>query len=318
MSNNNNSGHNDGYFYNPSIAAAAVFAVLFGILWAIHTFQALKYKTIFMIVNFIAVTMEVIGYVTRIISVHNWATGIVIISQTCLIVAPAFLAAQDYMIVGRMISYIGNEFSVVSHSKITKIFVGADIFAILTQAGGGAMLAGADGDISQMKNAKYILLAGLILQVITFGIFMFIGIYFDVKTTRAPELQPYKDEMRRLRKLWLAFYISSILITGRSIYRTAEFAEIKFTIGDDDPVGYALTHEWPMYAFDAVPIFFAIAMLALYHPGMFLPTRKGLRIDGSIEPQTSGCCGRRKPSPTGSVEVLESQRPGVPLSHMRS
>lgn len=44
------------------------------------------------------------------------------------------------MIVGRMMSYIGNEYSFISHSKITKIFVLADVLAILTQAMGASML----------------------------------------------------------------------------------------------------------------------------------------------------------------------------------
>lgn len=64
----------------------------------------------------------------------------IVVSQTGLIVAPAFIAAQDYMIIGRVMSFVGKEYGYINHTKITKIFVGADIFAILTQAGGGSML----------------------------------------------------------------------------------------------------------------------------------------------------------------------------------
>lgn len=48
------------------------------------------------------------------------------------------------MIVGRIIAYLGSEYSPVSHAWITKIFVGVDVFTILVQAGGGAILVGRD------------------------------------------------------------------------------------------------------------------------------------------------------------------------------
>lgn len=37
-------------------------------------------------------------------------------------------------------AYVGSQYGIINHNKITKIFVGADILAIITQAGGGAML----------------------------------------------------------------------------------------------------------------------------------------------------------------------------------
>lgn len=46
----------------------------------------------------------------------------------------------DYMIIGRVMSYVGKEYGYINHTKITKIFVGADVFAILTQSSGGALL----------------------------------------------------------------------------------------------------------------------------------------------------------------------------------
>lgn len=112
-----------------------------------------------------------------------------------------------------------------------------------------------------MKRAKNILLGGLVLQVITFGFFAFVAISFDWRSSRAPELKPYASQMQRMRKLWYSFYLSAVLITGRSIYRTAEFAEVSFEPGKTTPDGFALTHEWPMYIFDSVPIFVSTATL---------------------------------------------------------
>lgn len=71
-----------------------------------------------------------------------------------------------------------------------------------------------------MQTAKKVLLIGLAMQVITFGIFMFVAIAYDVRTSRAGALVHYDVEMKRLRPLWTVFYVVSVLITLRSIYRT--------------------------------------------------------------------------------------------------
>ncbi|KAG8955680.1 hypothetical protein FRC04_007671 [Tulasnella sp. 424] len=191
------------------------------------------------------------------------------------------------MIIGRLMAYVGAEYGLINHNKITKIFVGADVLEIMTQAAGAAMLAAANGNIGQMKKAKNLLLAGLSLQVVTFGIFTFIAIAFDWRSSRAEALKPYQTEMKRMRKLWYAFYANAILITGRSIYRTAEFGQVSFESGHATPNGYALTHEWLLYIFDSLPIFLSVFALNIYHPGAFLPIRKGPMIGGKQEASES-------------------------------
>jgi len=274
---------NKDYFYTPSVPAAYVFAVLFAAVLAVHVVQAVRYKTVFMTALLVATALELVGYITRVISIKEpnvlWP---VLVSQVGLIVAPAFLAAQEYMIVGRIMAFVGSEYGIVRHTKITKIFVASDLFSILTQGGGGAILSGAQGKVSQMQLAKKILIIGLVLQIISFFIFLIIAIAYDWKTTHEPALQRHADAMKRLRKLWLAFYVSGTLITLRSIYRTVEFGQLSFDAGSTAQ-GYAITHEWLMYVFDAVPVLIAIAIFALWNPGQFIPAKKGLRIDGTYE-----------------------------------
>lgn len=299
MADTNDSGNDSHYPYTPVTWAAVLFAILFGMTLVVHAYQIFRYKTGYMWVMIVAIAMEVIGFITRVISIHlTDALWPVVIAQTGLVVAPAFLAAQDYMIVGRVMSYVGKEYGYINHTKITKIFVGADVFAILTQSSGGALLASANGDIDKMKLAQKVLLFGLALQVITFGIFAFVAIAFDVRSSRSPALRVFKEEMKSMRKLWFAFYVGSVLITARSIYRTIEFGDIKFTPGARDAQGYTYTHEWPMYAFDSILIFISVVFFSIWHPGHWLPARKGLRMDGAYEEISEGrkyiCCGPRK------------------------
>ena len=63
---------------------------------------------------------------------------------------------------------------------------------------------------------RKILIAGLVLQVASFGIFIFIAAAFDIKSRRSLGA----DAMSRFRPLFTAFYVSAALITARSIFRT--------------------------------------------------------------------------------------------------
>ena len=57
-------------------------------------------------------------------------------------------------------------------------------------------------------------------------------------------------------------YAVFLLITARTIFKMVEFSA-----GVNGPVP---THEWYLYAFDAAPIFAALCILALIHPGRVL------------------------------------------------
>ena len=60
-----NNGINPNYFYNPNVAAAILFAVLFGLPILAHIGLAIQFKTRYMVVLLFAIGMEEVGYVTR-------------------------------------------------------------------------------------------------------------------------------------------------------------------------------------------------------------------------------------------------------------
>ncbi|KAG8932702.1 hypothetical protein FRC03_001418 [Tulasnella sp. 419] len=307
--------HESNYGYNANFGAAVLFAVLYGLSLLYHLYQAFSYRTRFMLPLLIAATMETFGYVFRGVTIKNpdplW---VIIISETFLVVSPAFLAAQDYMIIGRVMAYVGSEFSYIRHERITKLFVAADIIAILTQASGGSMLAQKDS-IDTLRVARYILITGLTIQVLVFTVFWGLATIYHFKAKKA--LGPAKLEP--LKKLWLAFYIGAFLITARSIYRLIEFASIRFELNNDEPQGYLITHEWCLYVLDTLPMFIMTVLYNLYHPGQFLPAKKGLRLDGTYEVPRGRrkylCCGARK-SRKPDPELID--RHGIPLRSQTS
>ncbi|KAG8815583.1 hypothetical protein FRC19_000937 [Serendipita sp. 401] len=213
----------------------------------------------------------------RKIAAENGSSGIFIVSQTCIVAAPSFSAAQDYMIIGRMMSYVGPESTFISHSIVTKLFVFIDIVCVLTQSTGIAMLTMGSGGPDSMSTGRGILIFGLFLQIASFVIFLFIAILFDRKSL---SLHRNKIELKRLRPLFTAFYISAVLIIGRCVYRAIEFTMMDFAHLDDD---YLFTHEWPIYALDGFSILIATVVFNICNPAWYLPRKKGLRMDGSQE-----------------------------------
>ena len=89
-----------------------------------------------------------------------------------------------------------------------------DFVSIVAQSIGAAMLFNDSLSLDELKRARLILEGGLFVQVLGFSIFLFIAVWFDIKTTRH-----LGDRIAHLRWFMNAFYISGGLIMIRSIYR---------------------------------------------------------------------------------------------------
>jgi hypothetical protein len=82
--------------------------------------------------------VEIIGYIGRAISADDiWALGPYIVQSILLLVAPALFAASIYIILGKIIRFVGGErYSVIPLKWLTKIFVLGDVVSFLTQMAG--------------------------------------------------------------------------------------------------------------------------------------------------------------------------------------
>ena len=82
--------------------------------------------------EFISFSLRVAG------SRNQQSTGLAISSQILLLLAPMWVNAFDYMVLGRMIYFFVPEQQVwgIKGIKLTKIFVWLDILSFLTQAAG--------------------------------------------------------------------------------------------------------------------------------------------------------------------------------------
>ncbi|WAO89251.1 Hypothetical protein NCS54_00663600 [Fusarium falciforme] len=246
------------YHYDPTIPGAVIFMLLFLATTAFHFWQLIRPRCWFMLPLAIGGIFEVVGYAARCKSgtqSPDWTLGPFIMQATLLLVAPALFAATIYMELGRIIAMVDGE----GHVKIplrwlTKIFVIGDVFSFMLQGAGAGLQAG--GSLEALDNGSKIVVGGLFVQLICFGVFMVMAVSFDLSIRRAPTVRslggaPWKKHM-------MALYIGSVFIMVRSVFRAIEYIQ-----GFD---GYLLSHEPYMYVFDSVLMFLVMALFNWRHP----------------------------------------------------
>lgn len=201
--------------------------------------------------------LETFGFMARIMMLHKPDRTTFIIQQCFLIISPVLLAIVVYMVLGMLIqrSAAGVKISQSWWARwLSKLYTASDIFCLLLQSTGGAMLAG--DDASSIKTGTNIMLAGLALQLGFFTTFTLLVIY----THSSPQFGLGSDPT--LRKVYICLYSTITLMFIRNIFRVVEFAQ-----GWD---GYLASHEAFFYGLDFVPIFFCFVFFSVFHFGFYL------------------------------------------------
>lgn len=127
---------------------------------------------------------------------------------------------------------------------------------ILTNAViGGGMQAQKNPD--SVKAGGYIVVGGLVLQLLYFGFFIVVAFNFHLRVNKAVVPSETK-EFAAWKKNLSVLYLTSFLILIRSIYRTIEYA------GGMD--GYLMHHEAYFYIFDAALMTIVVAAYAFFPP----------------------------------------------------
>lgn len=160
------------------------------------------------------------------------------------------------MVLGRLIRSIQAEkHSVIRVNWLTKIFVASDGISFLIQGSGAGLMA--NGSSADMGNN--IVIAGLVVQVLMFGLFMVTSFEFERRMNRAPSGHVFDADVPWKTHLHVLDVVSALILI-RSVFRVIEYA------GGQD--GYLLGHEWTMYIFDSVPMVTAMVLWAVWHPGI--------------------------------------------------
>ncbi|CAN9376587.1 unnamed protein product [Alternaria alternata] len=194
--------------------------------------------------------LESLGYAARAYGHSHPSSKNAYIVQTMLILlAPILFAATIYMFMGRLVLASGHtKASIIRPTWLTKIFLGGDILCFLVQAAGASFLVKTDASQSTKNLGKYIILAGLVIQLIVFGFFLVVAAIFHLRAGKAERLE-----------IGIVKMFNCGLVTVRNIFRVAEYVT-----GDQ---GYLLTHEWPIYIFDALLMAAALASCTSWYVG---------------------------------------------------
>ncbi|KAH7198468.1 RTA1 like protein-domain-containing protein [Fusarium flagelliforme] len=280
------------YNYNPSMVAAVIFIVVFGVSSLLHTYQLVRARTWYFIPFLIGCLFECVGYVGRALSANeapDFSKNPYIIQSILLLLGPALLAASIYMVLGRLIKLLdADNLSIIGPRWLTKVFVTGDVLSFLAQSAGGGMLATAK-DRDAVKRGENIIVGGLGIQIIFFGFFMIVTLIFHLRINRIPT-QKSLEIATPWKKLLLVLYAASLSILVRSVFRVAEYI-----MGKDSALQ---SQEFWIYVFDALLMSLVVVSLNWFHPSRVingaLDRKRIVSQDGyALESQPHGRDQRR-------------------------
>ncbi|TDZ27799.1 Protein RTA1 [Colletotrichum spinosum] len=266
--------HNGYYLwhYVPNLVAAIIFVVLFVLVTVYHIWLMVKTKTWFCIVFAIGGILEIIGYAGRAIARERTGEiGPYVMQSVTILVAPALFAASVYMTLGRIIRSVhGESLSVIRVNWLTRIFVTGDCFSFLVQASGAGLMV-KDGNQQMGQN---LIVAGLVIQIVLFGIFWLTSVMFHLRLYKYPTEASTGGNSPWKSGLWMLYTVSCFIMV-RSIFRLVEYL-----MGSD---GYPLRNEWTLYVFDAVLMFLVMVAYAWRFPSAFQIRKGGNQSTSDVE-----------------------------------
>lgn len=192
-----------------------------------------------------------------------------VMQSTLLLLAPILFAASLYMTLSRVVLAVkGSKFSPISPRWLTRIFVFGDVFSFLVQASGaGLRVQAGSGDSDVDPNlGSNIIVAGLIFQIIVFGVFILVSVVFNMRFRKSSSPSPPASDVPWQQVLNM-LYITSVFVMVRNIFRVVEYV-----MGSD---GYLLSVEWGVYVFDAALMTLTMLWFLWQYPHRLKKALKG-------------------------------------------
>ncbi|KUJ12842.1 putative sphingoid long-chain base transporter RSB1 [Mollisia scopiformis] len=278
------------WYYRPSLVANSIFLSLFALslLAFILTYLLTRRFGIFTVALACCCTLEIIGYLGRIISYSNpWHETGFLLQIVCLTIAPSFMAGGIYLCLRNIVEVFGSEKSRIRPESYTRIFIPCDVISLILQALGGAMASMASHQGHSSALGDHIMVAGLAFQVSTLTLFMAVCIDFAVRTSKHPDDNRDDTKLlsvrstKRFSQFIFSLAIATICIFIRSIYRVAELSE--------SWTGHLIRQQWLFVGLEGVMIVVAFAVLNISHPAFCFDARSAASTGAEISDEfTSG------------------------------
>ncbi|KAK6544268.1 hypothetical protein TWF694_000970 [Orbilia ellipsospora] len=254
--------------YTSPAASAAVATGCFSVILMLSGFFMVLSRSWFMSVSLVAIAMEVIGLVTRVVSVLQPDDYVsFIISTIFLLLAPSIQAANLYMLASRMIRtstprrYQPFKQLWLDVNNLTTVFIVQDIVAMAIQLSGAVSLIGViiNGTTAQellQRRAASILVFGFGIQVISFLLFGALLWRFYLMS---------KKDFEWMGMMYFVIGCSTGLLIIRTIYRLSGFTSTTTL-----PSNFLVSDGWQFWVFEitAVLLMF-LSYLVPKYPGMW-------------------------------------------------
>jgi hypothetical protein len=215
------------YLYDPSLVAACIFIILFACTAIAHLIILLKRRTWYFVPFLIGIFCETIGYAGRALSATqtpNWSVFPYALQSLMLLIAPSFLAASIYGMLGRTIAATrGEAYSPIPPKKLTKVFVTSDVLSFLVQSGGGGILTNAKSS-SSIQLGEKVIIVGLFIQLIGFLFFIGVTGAFHARITQGSRVGPVSVAAPWRRHLFILYGVSALVFV-RSLFRVIEYCQ---------------------------------------------------------------------------------------------
>ncbi|KAH6956078.1 RTA1 like protein-domain-containing protein [Fusarium avenaceum] len=243
--------------YLPSAVAAILFLILFLGSFLFISWKIWRTRTWFCIAFATGCFFQMLGYGIR-AGARNKTNKIMpyAVQNMFILVAPALFAASIYMILGRIIRGLNaDRHSLLKPAKLTRTFVLGDVLSFMIQGGGGGMSAIQNPTL--VKWAERLVIFGLVVQIVIFGLFCVVSVVFHRRMLRTPTAESIGTIIPWESTLYMLYGVS-LLIMVRSIFRVIEYAQ--------GYTGYALSHEWTLYVFDTLLMWLVTIIFAWRYP----------------------------------------------------
>ncbi|EJT97904.1 RTA1 like protein [Dacryopinax primogenitus] len=176
------------YGYTPTLYVCAIYVALFSLSTFLHFFQSLRSRLWWLLPTLVAGgTAEIIGWSGRLWSAkepNNLNPYLMQITTT--IMAPSFMTAANFLILGIIISRLGVQYSRLSPRAYSIVFITADLVALIVQAIGGGMASVAvqnetKGKSGNPENGAHIMVGGIIWQMAAMTIYVVLALEFFIR-----------------------------------------------------------------------------------------------------------------------------------------
>ncbi|EIM90022.1 RTA1-domain-containing protein [Stereum hirsutum FP-91666 SS1] len=257
------------YGYIPTEWVCALFIALFGLSTLIHVLEAARSRLWWLFPTAVlAGLIECIGWSGRLWSSKNPIAGDPFLMQ--------FIAA-NFIILGRLIALLGENYSRLSSKRYTQLFLTCDIIALVVQGTGGGIASSADDEAGTNAGGN-IMLGGIVFQLVAIVVYaclaaeFFFRYFTDRPFRRAGSGNGSTDTIaaelkmpitQRMKLMILAMILMTTFLLIRSVYRTIELA--------DGWNGTVITTQVYFNVFDGAMITLAMYTLNIFHPGFLLP-----------------------------------------------